>query len=150
MGRGRDRWGRCRGERERERREGIERVLMIVFIVVVVGCNLEKRFFILTLTTWETTERSERARAFFVGERWRGGTDSTVVSRRRGRRRSGRGGGRGGRGGRVVWGLWWWTISRVRRREIRHRECGVWGERRWLDKCCCCCCCCCCYCYCCC
>ena len=41
---------------------------MIVFIVVVVGCNLEKRFFILTLATWETTERSERARSFFVGE----------------------------------------------------------------------------------
>jgi hypothetical protein len=71
--------------------------MVIVFVVVGVGvgCNLEKRFFILTLATWETTKRSERARTCLVGERWRRGTGSAVV--RGGRRRRRR---------RVVWGIW--------------------------------------------
>ena len=82
-------------------------MVVIVFVVVVVvvgvgvgvGCNLEKRFFILTLATWETTERSERARTFFVGERWRRGTDPAVMGRHCHRRRRGR------RCHRMVWWL---------------------------------------------
>jgi len=107
--------GRGSGERERGRRGGgggigIERVLVIVIVFVIVGfdvgvgCNLEKRFF---LATWETTERSERARTFFAGERWRRGTGWTVVGRCRGRRRRRRRGRRcRHRHRRVVWGLW--------------------------------------------
>jgi hypothetical protein len=103
----------------RKKLRGIERVVMIVFVVV--GSKLEEGFFILSLATWETTERGKRARTFFVGKRWCRGTDSTLVSRRSRRSRRSR----HRRCHRVIWGLWWWVISRVRRGEIGHEFVGV-------------------------